>query len=211
MTLDRIEQGKRLALDKYRLDTKRLPSSVAESSDKRAADANADLSDTLLAPDYANFTYDCQRKTPLHGPNDELVGLLETIERHRYLTGNERSALAYSRAISALRAYPRKVTRVDEAHAIKAIGDKISMMIGEYLRHGAICEVEKVEADADTNILGELTRVYGIGPKVAVKLVQQGIASIEHLKEAFSAGQVNLTTDQAVGLRYLEDLEQTYH
>lgn len=171
---------------------------------KRLADATR----SLLAPDYLNTTYDCQRKTPLHGPNDELVRLLEKIARHRYLTGNDRSALSYRRAISALRAYPRKLASAEEARAIKSIGDKISMMVGEYLQRGMISEVERVERDVEAKGLGELTRVHGVGPKAAATLMGQGISSIAELREAVAAGKTRLSHEQAIGLKYVEDFEQ---
>lgn len=156
---------------------------------------------------FNNTLWACQRKTPLHGPNDDLVELLLKIQQHRYLTANERGALSYSRAISVLRSYPKAVGSVQEAAALNSIGPTIARLIGEYLQTGRIREVETIEADAEIKALNELTKIYGIGPGNAMRFLHQGIRSAEELRSRVEKDEVSVPAAVVVGLKYYEDLQ----
>lgn len=159
---------------------------------------------------FANSVYDCQRRTPLHGPNDELVELLGVIEHHRYLRGLEPMALVYRRALSALKAYPEKIESAEEAARIPGIGPKISALVGEYLERGQIEEIKQIGADDEVAALDALTKIYGVGPKGAAALIAQGFRTIPQLRQGLEQDQVKLTKAQILGLKHYEDLNQKY-
>jgi DNA polymerase beta len=65
------------------------------------------------------------------------------------------------------------------------------------------------KSDEHTIAIGELTRVHGIGPKLAKKLVnEEKIKSVEQLRQAFSKKKVKLTNQQEIGLKYFDEMEQ---
>lgn len=173
---------------------------------------SSDAKDPPPAPPagFASSAYDCQRRTPLHGPNDELVELLGVIEHHRYLRGLESMALVYRKALSALKAYPKKIESAEEAARIPGIGPKISSMVREYLEEGQIKEVKQIGVDKEVAALDTLTKIYGIGPKGAAALIGQGFCTIPQLRQALERGEVKLTKAQVLGLKHYEDLNQKY-
>lgn len=207
---DSISTGKLLPKEKYLINTKRFvhgeskelpdPEGSGPHKKKRLA--------VDLPVDYANSAYDCQRKTPLVGQNEELCSLLQRIEQQRYVAGNEQSALSYQRAISAIRAYPHPIVNATEAAAIKGIGSKISSLVSEFLQTGKIREVEELENNAEFHSLVELTGIYGVGPLSAKKFLSQGITSVEQLRAACAKGKIKLKNDQKIGLEYYEDMQK---
>lgn len=84
------------------------------------------------------------------------------------------------------------------------IGDKIGKKIDEFIKTGKLEKLEKIRADDTTKAIQELTRVSGIGPAVARKLVEDGVASVEGLKKV----QERLNHHQKIGLKYLEQFEK---
>jgi hypothetical protein len=74
--------------------------------------------------------YAVQRASPLVCPNQLLIRELDDIRRSRELEGEARSALSYARAISVLKAYPRKITSRRETDGLPHIGTKLAGMVG---------------------------------------------------------------------------------
>lgn len=75
--------------------------------------------------------YCVQRASPLICPNQGLVEALDVIRHSRELEGEARSALSYSRAIAALKAYPRKIVSRRDVVDMPYIGNKISGMVSD--------------------------------------------------------------------------------
>lgn len=81
-----------------------------------------------------------QRLHPLVCPNQVLIKQLAVVRRSRELEGEDRSALSYSRAISAIKAYPTEIKGIKEAKSIPFVGTKILGMIEEFLKTGSVSE-----------------------------------------------------------------------
>ncbi|KAK2557932.1 DNA polymerase beta [Acropora cervicornis] len=75
---------------------------------------------------------------------------------------------------------------------LPGIGDKIGKKIDEFIKTGKLEKLEK------------LTRVSGIGPAAARKLVDDGITTVEGLKKV----QDKLNHHQKIGLKYVEEFEK---
>ena len=91
-----------------------------------------------IDPRYINKAYECCRPHPLNHHNPELVEQLKILEKARKLKGEDKNALSYRHAISALivsfirlfnfmimQSYPREIKSVKEASKIVGIGEKI--------------------------------------------------------------------------------------
>lgn len=111
---------------------------------------------------------------------------------------------AYRKAAGAISKYPTKINSGAEAKKLDGVGEKISKKIDEYLSTGKLTKLEKIRAD-DTNVaITELTKVTGIGPAAAQKLVSEGIMNIEDLRK--NADKLN--HHQKIGLKYFEEFEK---
>lgn len=119
---------------------------------------------------------------------------------HAYYRKNQDTwrAKAYAKAVVALK-----------TGTTEGIGKKIAEKIAEYRKTGKIALVEKVKKELaltfeKDKILEDLENVWGIGQVKAKKLYEEhNIRSIEQLRN----NQELLTTQQRIGLKYYEDLQ----
>jgi len=110
----------------------------------------------------------------------------------------------YRKAASVLAAHPVRIKNGDEAKKLSGIGVQIGKKIDEFLATGKLQKLEKIRADDGSQAIQLLTRVTGIGPANAKKLVDEGIKTLEDLKKH----QDKLTHHQKIGLKYFEDFEK---
>tara|TARA_B100001093_G_scaffold438213_1_gene437481 strand:+ start:224 stop:1255 length:1032 start_codon:yes stop_codon:yes gene_type:complete len=81
--------------------------------------------------------------------------------------------------------------------------------IKEYLDTGVIAAVEDAKNDPKIKCVRELTKVYAIGPKKALKLYKEhDICTIDELRELFKKDNTVLHNKQKLGLKYFDDLEK---
>ena len=95
-----------------------------------------------------NVQLSCQRWTPMHCPNDDLIAELQWIHRARWLGIGDKpgsfdsNQLAYARAIAHLKT---ATVRIQTKHLVKLrtwaqIGDKMIECIKQFLKNGRIDE-----------------------------------------------------------------------
>jgi NAD-dependent DNA ligase/DNA polymerase/3'-5' exonuclease PolX len=108
-------------------------------------------------------------------------------------------AKAYNQASDAIALYPHAIECVDELKGVKGIGKTILAKLQEYATTGRIEALEKERS----NPLHVLTKVYGIGPKKAKSLLDQGITTLDDLR----ANTHLLTSASQAGLRHYDDIE----
>ena len=81
--------------------------------------------------------------------------------------------------------------------------------IKEIIETGSLQQVEGLKFNTGIQALRNLPKVYGIGPKNAIKLYEeQGIFRVDVLKEAFAQDSTILNKKQALGLKYYDDLQK---
>lgn len=196
-----------------------LPKSDHKQADRRereaASDDESESSDNNtvskqkaipgeLASNFRNTKYSCMHPTPRVSPNDAICEALEVLAEVRELTGNEMNALAYRRAVSAVRSYPLQIKSPGEARKIAAIGQKIATKIDEFITTGRIGEAEKHRRSELFKVTRTFKGVYGVGPKKALEWYNKGWRSIEDVRKYAS----NLTSQQQLGIKYWNDLSQ---
>ncbi|KAF6023413.1 POLB [Bugula neritina] len=111
---------------------------------------------------------------------------------------------AYRNAAGVLAQHPTRVKSGDEAKKLNGIGAKIGEKIDEFIQTGKLRKLEKIRTDDTSVAINELTKVNGIGPAAAQKLVKEGIMSVEDLKKNLD----KLTHSQQVGVKHFEDFEK---
>ncbi|XP_074065130.1 DNA polymerase beta [Macrotis lagotis] len=111
---------------------------------------------------------------------------------------------AYRKAASVIAKYPSKIKSGAEAKKLDGVGTKIAEKIDEFLSTGKLRKLEKIRQDDKSSSINFLTRVSGIGPSAARKLVDEGIKTLEDLRK----NEKKLNHHQRIGLRYFEDFEK---
>ncbi|XP_020825306.1 DNA polymerase beta isoform X4 [Phascolarctos cinereus] len=111
---------------------------------------------------------------------------------------------AYRKAASVIAKYPSKIKSGAEAKKLDGVGTKIAEKIDEFLTTGKLRKLEKIREDDTGSSINFLTRVSGIGPSAARKLVDEGIKTLEDLRK----NEHKLNHHQRIGLRYFEDFEK---
>lgn len=130
--------------------------------------------------------------------NEKFIELMEQLSNIMLKQGEAFRARAYQKAQETIMAYPGDIMSPNDLKGKPGIGPTIMEKLNEYVETGTLKILER-EKNNPVNILAE---VYGIGPKKAKELVDNGITSIAQLRE----NQQMLNDIQKVGLRYYEDV-----
>ena len=130
--------------------------------------------------------------------NEKFIELMEQLADIMLKQGEAFRARAYQKAQETIMAYPGDIMSPSDLKGKPGIGPTIMEKLNEYVETGTLKVLER-EKNNPVNILAD---VYGIGPKKAKELVDNGITSIAQLRE----NQQMLNDIQKVGLRYYEDV-----
>lgn len=130
--------------------------------------------------------------------NEKFIELMEKLADIMLKQGEPFRARAYQKAQETIMAYPDDIVSSNDLKGKPGIGATIMEKLNEFVQTGTLKILER-EKNNPVNILAE---VYGIGPKKAKELVENGITSIEQLRE----NQHLLNDVQKVGLEYYEDI-----
>lgn len=146
-----------------------------------------------------------KRKAPDQNPNSEFCDfLIELAEYEKNVARQIHKYNAYRKAASVLAKHPTKIKSGADARKLPGIGDKIGKKIDEFIKTGKLEKLEKIRNDDSTKAIQQLTRVSGNGPAAAKKFVDEGITSVEGLKNV----QDKLNHHQQIGLKYVEEFEK---
>eukprot|EP01122_Echinamoeba_exundans_P010068 TRINITY_DN3670_c0_g1_i3.p1 TRINITY_DN3670_c0_g1~~TRINITY_DN3670_c0_g1_i3.p1 ORF type:complete len:424 (+),score=58.30 TRINITY_DN3670_c0_g1_i3:4-1275(+) len=136
--------------------------------------------------------------------NEDLTKILAELgetERNKGLLYKWR---AYNQAVNSLKVHPKRIESGAEAKQLPGVGVKIAKKIQEILDTGQLKRLQADQADPLLAALNKVSKVTGIGPKMAQKLVyEEGIRTIEDLR----AISHRLTHHQQLGLKYFDDFE----
>jgi NAD-dependent DNA ligase len=111
-------------------------------------------------------------------------------------------ARAYQKAQETIMSYPEDITNPSQLKGLPGIGETIMEKLNEYVKTGTLAVLEREK----TNPINILTDVYGIGPKKAKELVDNGIKTIEELRARQDELFIELNDIQKVGLKYYEQI-----
>ena len=128
----------------------------------------------------------------------DILGKLATIESKK---GDHFRARAYKKAQETIMTFSNDIISVEQLKDQPGIGKTIYAKLQEYVDTGVLAKIEKEKNNPEYI----LSNVYGIGPKKAKELVEQGITSIAQLR---AKQDEVLNAVQKVGLQYYEDIEE---
>ena len=130
--------------------------------------------------------------------NERFIELMENLSDIMLKQGEPFRARAYQKAQETIMSYPVDILGPDDLKGKPGIGSTIIEKLNEYVKTGTLEILEREKL----NPVNILTDVYGIGPKKATELVDNGITSIDQLR----SNQHLLNDIQKIGLRYYEDI-----
>ena len=130
--------------------------------------------------------------------NEKFIELMEKLADIMLKHGEPFRARAYQKAQETIMAYPYDISSPNDLKGKPGIGPTILEKLNEYVQTRTLKILEREKLNP-VNILAE---VYGIGPKKAKELVDNGITTIAELRE----NQHLLNDSQKVGLQYYEDI-----
>lgn len=74
------------------------------------------------------------------------------------------------------------------------------------MRKGSIERLTVMEGKEENRSCRELEKIWGIGKIRAEELYSRGIKSVQMLREEVEKGEITLTKNQSIGLKYYEEL-----
>lgn len=134
-------------------------------------------------------------------PNKYITDILEELQNIYELCGDEWRALGYKKCIGTLKQLPR-ITNIEQLKGVRGVGDSIRDKIHEILQTGKLQKLKHFKDDPKIQSMMELSKIWGVGEKTALKLMRQGFKSIKDLRER---GKNVLTYQQKIGLKYYEE------
>ena len=119
--------------------------------------------------------------------------------------GNIHQFQAYKNIVNKLTNIDENIS-INELSKIDGIGKGIISKIEEFESTGKIKVLQDMKKDKNLMAMYNLQKVYGIGPAIAKKLINDNIFTISELKKALKDKKVSLTRNQKLGLKYYKDL-----
>ena len=132
--------------------------------------------------------------------NKELIDIMEELADIMMRQGEPFKARAYKKASETIMAHPEDITDVKELKNKPGIGKTIMDKLEEFQKTGTLKVLERERK----NPMNLFTNIYGVGPKKAKQLIEDGITTIDQLKE----NEVKLNDTQKIGLKYYEPLQK---
>jgi NAD-dependent DNA ligase len=130
--------------------------------------------------------------------NEPFIELMEKLADIMMKHGEPFRARAYQKAQETIMAYSGDISSPHDLQGKPGIGATIMEKLNEYVKTGTLQVLEREK----TNPVNILADVYGIGPKKAQELVNNGITTIDKLRQ----NQQMLNDVQKIGLKYYEDI-----
>ena len=131
--------------------------------------------------------------------NEKFIEILESLSDIMMKQGEPFRARAYQKAQETIMNISTDIINIDNVKGQPSIGPAILEKLNEFILTGTLQIIEKEK----NNPINIFTEIYGIGPKKAKELVEQGITTINQLR---TDQHKLLNNTQIVGLKYYEDI-----
>ena len=114
---------------------------------------------------------------------------------------------ALTNAINNIEKYDKDIISGEDLKKnIKGIGEKISKHIDEIIEHGYILDLKDKKVEQDS--YNEFMNIIGVGNAKAKEWISKGIKNLDQLKNEINNGNISITNNINLGLKYYEDLKE---
>lgn len=173
---------------------------------KKMAGGGENFSSPLTLTNRKRFVTPHDRgHTPGENPNQGMIALFTEFRDYHKAKGNVYQYRAYENIIEVISRLP-KIKSADDVKNKPGIGKGARIKIAEYLKTGTMHELEEIRANKKVGALLALEKIYGVGPKIAADWAAKGYSSVAQIKKAHKNGSLQLTKQQAIGIKYFRDL-----
>jgi NAD-dependent DNA ligase len=201
---DKLSKNKE-SIEKLEIDKKLKPSPNINKSTLKIKKSNKKMSKSLkkgkkklkIVSDLKIKNNNIQMKKKIY--NDDFINILTELQDIESRVGEPFKARAYQKAAETIMLFKDDITDPKQLIGQPGIGKTIMNKLNEYVQTGKLNAIEKHKKDPITL----LTKVYGIGPKKAEKLINDGVDSIEKLKQ----NPDKLNKAQNIGVEYFDEIE----
>jgi hypothetical protein len=138
-------------------------------------------------------------------PNKRIIDIFEQLQQIYEISGEEYRGLAYKKAAATIKQLPFKIINIEQLHDVPNIGKSIGEKIQEIVETGRLEKLKHLQDNPILQSMIELSRIWGVGEKTALKLVKKGYRSIDDLRKQIGKPKFPLNAQQMVGLRHYED------
>ena len=112
---------------------------------------------------------------------------------------------ALTNAINNIEKYENDIiSGEDLKNNIKGIGPKIAVYIDEIIEYGFIKNLENKNIEEDS--YKSFMNITGVGQSKAKEWIKNGIKNIDELKKQINDGNISITNNIELGLKYYDDL-----
>ncbi|KAH8425500.1 uncharacterized protein LDX57_003251 [Aspergillus melleus] len=171
------------------------------------SEAEEDKTTLPPPPDWVlnRLPYACQRRSPLHPPNEAFIHQLLKIRQIRQLTLDEIGVRAYSTSIAAIAAYPYKFRRASEILSLPGCDAKIAHLFSEYQSSssGSLVAASDLDKDPTLRTLHTFSQIWGVGPKTARDFYYT--RQWRDLDDIILHGWNGLSRVQQIGVKYYDE------
>jgi DNA polymerase beta len=137
-----------------------------------------------------------------------IIDALDVLRKRDQAEKQTFKARAYQKVITQLKELQTPITSYKDVQAIDGIGEKISQKIKEIIETGSLQSAERVKQEYNIDALDAFQKIYDVGPVKATKLIDEGITTIQQLRQEAKKNIKLLTRNQHIGLKYYEDLQE---
>jgi len=132
--------------------------------------------------------------------NKQLIDIMDELADIMSRQGEPFKSRAYKKAAETIISFPTDIADVEQLNDKPGIGKTIMDKLIEFQKTGTLKVIERER----NNPLNVFTKIYGVGPKKAKQLVDDGITTLSQLKE----NESKLNDTQKIGLQYYQPLQQ---
>lgn len=136
--------------------------------------------------------------------NSHIISQLQQLLDYNSIEGKKFEAIAYAKAISQLRKMETQIVNLSQIESMKYIGLKIRNKIAEILSKGKTASGIRIMQKKKTIAITNLCKVWGIGLKQANDYYNNGMQTIQDLKDNY----LTLPHHIQKGLKYYDDLQK---
>lgn len=134
-----------------------------------------------------------------------IIEELNILRQKEQQDGNTFKAIAYGKVINQIGKLT-KVGSIEDLDTVTGIGKSIKEKLEEIFKTGILKQAEEVKKDIKIPVINALMQIFGVGRVKANKLVKDnGITSLEDLREKIKTSPDLLNDNQKIGLTYYED------
>ena len=169
-----------------------------DKEEKPSADKDKDKEEKPSAD--KDNSIDIKRSSKVKTMNIVLIDIMEELADIMMRQGEPFKARAYKKASESIMAFPDEITNVSQLKGQFGIGKTIMEKLEEYQKTGTLRVLERERQ----NPMNLFTKIYGVGPKKAKQLIDDGIKTISQLKE----NKDKLNDTQKIGLTYYEPIQK---